>query len=49
MPQLSPLFWVFSSFMVVFLLISMMMIFFMNSVNINKVNKCKVYLMSWCW
>nr|AEX88992.1 ATP synthase F0 subunit 8 [Austrarchaea platnickorum]AEX88995.1 ATP synthase F0 subunit 8 [Austrarchaea platnickorum]AEX88998.1 ATP synthase F0 subunit 8 [Austrarchaea platnickorum] len=49
MPQLSPLFWVFSSFMVVFLLVSMMVIFYVNGMNLNKIYGCNVYLMKWYW
>nr|AEX88956.1 ATP synthase F0 subunit 8 [Austrarchaea mcguiganae]AEX88959.1 ATP synthase F0 subunit 8 [Austrarchaea mcguiganae]AEX88962.1 ATP synthase F0 subunit 8 [Austrarchaea mcguiganae] len=49
MPQLSPLFWVISSFMVMFLLMSMMVIFYESSVMISVINKCEVNLMGWCW
>nr|AEX89010.1 ATP synthase F0 subunit 8 [Zearchaea sp. New Zealand] len=49
MPQLSPLFWMFSSFMVVFLLVSMMVIFYVNSVNLDKISKYEIYLMGWYW
>nr|AEX88815.1 ATP synthase F0 subunit 8 [Austrarchaea aleenae]AEX88818.1 ATP synthase F0 subunit 8 [Austrarchaea aleenae]AEX88821.1 ATP synthase F0 subunit 8 [Austrarchaea aleenae] len=49
MPQLSPLFWMSSSVMVVFLLVSMMMVFYLKSVSFCEVNEYKVYLMNWCW
>nr|AEX89031.1 ATP synthase F0 subunit 8 [Austrarchaea sp. Kanangra-Boyd NP]AEX89034.1 ATP synthase F0 subunit 8 [Austrarchaea sp. Kanangra-Boyd NP]AEX89037.1 ATP synthase F0 subunit 8 [Austrarchaea sp. Kanangra-Boyd NP] len=49
MPQLSPLFWVVSSFMVMFLLMSMMVIFYESKVSISVINKCKVSLVEWCW
>nr|AEX89001.1 ATP synthase F0 subunit 8 [Austrarchaea smithae]AEX89004.1 ATP synthase F0 subunit 8 [Austrarchaea smithae]AEX89007.1 ATP synthase F0 subunit 8 [Austrarchaea smithae] len=49
MPQLSPLFWVFSSLMVVFLLMSMMVVFYEKSVNLNKFDLSKVQMMKWCW
>nr|AEX88926.1 ATP synthase F0 subunit 8 [Austrarchaea christopheri] len=49
MPQLSPLFWVFSSFMVVFLLMSMVVIFFVNKVNFKEVVSGEIYMMKWYW
>nr|AEX88842.1 ATP synthase F0 subunit 8 [Austrarchaea dianneae]AEX88845.1 ATP synthase F0 subunit 8 [Austrarchaea dianneae]AEX88848.1 ATP synthase F0 subunit 8 [Austrarchaea dianneae] len=49
MPQLSPLFWMFSTLMIVFLLVSMMMVFYMNSINFNSVDGSSVYFMNWCW
>nr|AEX88944.1 ATP synthase F0 subunit 8 [Austrarchaea mascordi]AEX88947.1 ATP synthase F0 subunit 8 [Austrarchaea mascordi]AEX88950.1 ATP synthase F0 subunit 8 [Austrarchaea mascordi]AEX88953.1 ATP synthase F0 subunit 8 [Austrarchaea mascordi] len=49
MPQLSPLFWVFSSLMVMFLLMSMMVVFYDKSVNFYVISENGVCLMSWCW
>nr|AEX88833.1 ATP synthase F0 subunit 8 [Austrarchaea dianneae]AEX88836.1 ATP synthase F0 subunit 8 [Austrarchaea dianneae]AEX88839.1 ATP synthase F0 subunit 8 [Austrarchaea dianneae] len=49
MPQLSPLFWMFSTLMIVFLLVSMMMVFYMNGINFNSIDGSKVYFMNWCW
>nr|AEX89019.1 ATP synthase F0 subunit 8 [Austrarchaea sp. Willi Willi NP] len=49
MPQLSPLFWVFSSLMIMFLLMSMMVVFYEKMVDFNSVNECKILLMKWCW
>nr|AEX88869.1 ATP synthase F0 subunit 8 [Austrarchaea judyae] len=49
MPQLSPLFWMVSSIMVMFLLMSMMVVFYMNNMSFNEVNKYEVYFMNWCW
>nr|AEX88878.1 ATP synthase F0 subunit 8 [Austrarchaea nodosa]AEX88884.1 ATP synthase F0 subunit 8 [Austrarchaea nodosa]AEX88890.1 ATP synthase F0 subunit 8 [Austrarchaea nodosa] len=49
MPQLSPLFWMFSTTMVLFLLMSMMMVFYMHVISFNKVNDCSICLMNWCW
>nr|AEX88977.1 ATP synthase F0 subunit 8 [Austrarchaea milledgei] len=49
MPQLSPLYWMISSLMVLFLLMSMMVVFFMNSVDSSSVESCNVCLMNWYW
>nr|AEX88971.1 ATP synthase F0 subunit 8 [Austrarchaea milledgei] len=49
MPQLSPLFWVTSSFMVMFLLVSMMVVFYMNNMDFNSVESCDICLMNWYW
>nr|AEX88800.1 ATP synthase F0 subunit 8 [Austrarchaea alani]AEX88803.1 ATP synthase F0 subunit 8 [Austrarchaea alani]AEX88806.1 ATP synthase F0 subunit 8 [Austrarchaea alani] len=49
MPQLSPLFWMVSSVMIMFLLVSMMMVFYLKSMSFYKVDEYKVNLMNWCW
>nr|AEX88851.1 ATP synthase F0 subunit 8 [Austrarchaea harmsi]AEX88854.1 ATP synthase F0 subunit 8 [Austrarchaea harmsi]AEX88860.1 ATP synthase F0 subunit 8 [Austrarchaea harmsi] len=49
MPQLSPLMWIVSSFMVMFLLMSMIMVFYVNSSSYVKVDSGEIYLMNWCW
>nr|AEX88893.1 ATP synthase F0 subunit 8 [Austrarchaea raveni]AEX88896.1 ATP synthase F0 subunit 8 [Austrarchaea raveni]AEX88899.1 ATP synthase F0 subunit 8 [Austrarchaea raveni] len=49
MPQLSPLYWMVSSIMVMFMLMSMVMVFYMKNTNLSKLNKCNVNLMIWCW
>nr|AEX88983.1 ATP synthase F0 subunit 8 [Austrarchaea monteithi]AEX88986.1 ATP synthase F0 subunit 8 [Austrarchaea monteithi] len=49
MPQLGPLFWVISFLVVILLLLSLMKIFYLNGLWINKVNSVSLKMMGWCW
>nr|AEX88911.1 ATP synthase F0 subunit 8 [Austrarchaea sp. QLD] len=49
MPQLSPLFWINSFLMMVFVVISMVFIFYMNNMCCYKMYNKETKLMDWCW
>nr|AEX89070.1 ATP synthase F0 subunit 8 [Austrarchaea sp. SA_1]AEX89073.1 ATP synthase F0 subunit 8 [Austrarchaea sp. SA_1]AEX89076.1 ATP synthase F0 subunit 8 [Austrarchaea sp. SA_1] len=49
MPQLSPLPWVFSFIMILMLIVSMLVIYFMNFMKLNELSDFSVKLMKWCW
>nr|AEX89205.1 ATP synthase F0 subunit 8 [Austrarchaea sp. WA_1]AEX89208.1 ATP synthase F0 subunit 8 [Austrarchaea sp. WA_1]AEX89211.1 ATP synthase F0 subunit 8 [Austrarchaea sp. WA_1]AEX89214.1 ATP synthase F0 subunit 8 [Austrarchaea sp. WA_1] len=49
MPQLSPLPWVFSFIMIIMLIVSMSIVYFIMSEMVMKLNSKLVKSMKWCW
>nr|AEX88914.1 ATP synthase F0 subunit 8 [Austrarchaea sp. QLD_2] len=49
MPQLSPLFWIFSFSMIILLLVSMIIFYYLFGFCLHKNNKGVIINMGWCW